>query len=514
MADQARVSYPGISDIKGCSVSNPRGVAPGVTRILARYTDGDSVEQGSLTLTFGTTSIRFDGCVPDMRTLRLEKRQYNEGIRRRGRFERTILVWDRRKQWESLSSTANINQRWRDCTVRTGSKMEPEDVVTELLGIAGETNISADGLPTGVYPEIRWDTRPFLDALRWLCDQYAVDICYEKEDKFSVAPLGSGTVPPPGPFNINPVHDFSAERGPKNIRIITSPTLYQDALHLYPVGLDVDGTWKYIYDLSYMPPAGWAGEWPTLFSNVAQQHRHLALKTVWRCFQVRNIQSLPSYQGSVTTRKQIELGDTLVEMGGTDDDKYEIPAYCFGQFWPLSDHPVNTKFGYRHHGPFTIDKTNRIVWFDYPVVKLGTVNCIEEPDMYLVTGFRIRINETGNDKLLYVRKTFDVERESGEGWLDLEHPELWNTRIQRYDDNGQATGGVVDNVSEIQAEADVYLGAHKDKWDNGTEKKDVSYAGIRDDITCTGKIQHVTYRTGHGVGSQTRCSQGCNHIPG
>ncbi len=504
-----RVDLQGVPGVVGAEINVPRGARAGVSRIRLAYASDISPAATQLTVSDGNASISFDDVIPDLRTVKHERNVFRHGKAMRSEPQWTLLVHDRRKRWENVEVYANVNERWRDCTIRTGSKKEPDVVLKDIMNVLGEQNVTVSSPPTGIYPQFKYEAKPGVDAISEACKAYAMDICYESGSKFTIHALGTGSPPPAGPYRYLQDKTCSTERGPKIIYVTCAPTLFQSYLYLEAVGMDTDGEWKRIDDLSYKPSDGWEMEWPTLMSGVDIRYRDLALRTVFRCYRVM-LQSIPLYDGEIGTIFQIELDDVLVEMRGTDEEKYEIPAFIEGSFWPHSDHPVNSGAGYRYNGPFEIDKENRMVIFDHPVFKLYSSTCVGQANIMLATSYRLRDWQN----MLYVRKQFSIERSDGSGVEDISRDELWETRVNPYSDGKLDPNQVVSNESVIQQEAQTYLNIHKQKWDGAKDQKDVVYSGINSSVSCNGVIEKVSYRVGYGLTSQTRASMNCKHLPG
>jgi hypothetical protein len=127
-------------------------------------------------------------------------------------------------------------------------------------------------------------------------------------------------------------------------------------------------------------------------------------------------------------------------------------------------------------------------------------DCIQAADLQLHTAFHLRDHETHE----WTREVFEVERDTGEGVWELEVNHLWRAMAFGYQDCDLA--GEDDNKEEVDAEAQVYLDAWKDHFDEVRDKRHVSIAGIHP-IETNGKIAQVRYRCGRGLVPITKASQ-------
>jgi hypothetical protein len=108
-----------------------------------------------------------------------------------------------------------------------------------------------------------------------------------------------------------------------------------------------------------------------------------------------------------------------------------------------------------------------------------------------------------HDTREWKRETFEVERDSGEGDWELEVPHLWRAQAMAYVNCDVAGEG--DNREDVEEEAQVYLDAWKDHFDEVKNKRHVSIAGIHP-VETNGKLAQIVYRAGRGFVPQTRVS--------
>src|SRR3972149_1401029 len=384
------VNYAGLP-VVGVDMIVPRGPRPGTCRLPL---------PGLLDLQSNSQPVRFGGCVPDLSTIRTE---YTVSDHR----EYSVLLWDRRKTWERMTVSGRHNHRLRDNTIEPSSQQPRQDLFNILLQEVGEPD--SNYLQADVYPSADWDETPVVEAFEQLCALYPAHVCRAADDSYKIYQTGQGDELPDPTILHGTVPDYrlTAERGPSRLVLACGPTWFQDKLLLNPVGLDSDGQWKSIPYLSYTPSGGWGNEHPFFFAPVDPDKRHLAARTVFRCFQV--VPGNVSGYGGVSSLWQYELDDYLVELkepGTADTPPGLQPAFVRAEYWPYGDHPYNTSECIDLPGNFTIDKENRMIVFDYPVFRLAP--CAGSPTLHLFTGFRLR-----EPNGAWVRKTFSRERVVG-----------------------------------------------------------------------------------------------------
>lgn len=466
-----------------------RGTRPAVARLRVPHTGSLAAAYGPLTFTAeDTVSLQM---VPDLATIRYE---HTPGKRR----YYTLLAYDRRAAWKRAPVEGGYNIRYRDGTIKPSTEKTVGELGSLLLQAAGET-LSSTADISGVKPQCEWrgHVSEELDAL---CEALPIHVCWKSDGSYTIEATGEGDTLNHAavPAKI-PDYTASLARGPKTIRTVCAPTWYQCRLLLEAVGLDSDGEWKLIDNLSYKPLTGWEKEWPELMTGVAQAHRHLALDTVFRCYRIA-VQPVPGSSTSVTDIHQFLLDPHKVEMGGTGDAKFLQPAAIYGEYYPWSHLFKNTGTCTPYPGSFRLDSDQRMVWFDQPVFKAG--NCIEAAVMYLETGFHL-LDEDG----IPDRYTTSIERAAGEGEKAIFRADLWQTVISNY--ASDCTSPTSTNTSSV-AEAGVYASKWAEHYDTITNIRDVPAAGVHT-VSLSGNIAQISYRVGGGLTPETRASEHYEH---
>jgi len=468
-----------------------RGTSPGVVRIRLPQDQVITAESGNLILSSDETCT-FRGCIPDMSTLRVENNN--------GRREYSVLVYDRRAQWKGSTVSGKYNVRLRDNTIEPGTEKKAGPLADIALEAAGEGHGST--ITGDIYPPGDWDAESVPDALDGLCKILPVHVCRNADDSFKVMETGYGDGLDATVASTIPDYAATIEAGPKTVEIECGKTWYDCGIELEAVGMETDGTYVPIDDLSYKPALGWDGQWPTLFSGVAPQFRSLAFLSVYRVYQIKTPQTFP-FGITLEDIGDIELDDHRCVFGV----KHQPPAVVKGVYYPYSDHYFNVAQCPINSAWFRVDKPLGAVVFDYPVWAASGFTCVRPAELQLHAGFHLRDTETGEWK----RERFTVERDTGTGKRIYKEHHLW--KAHSFDVSGCGDGTEHTNDAELTAESQFYLDAWENHWDTVKDKRQQNYAGIHP-LSLSGTIAHITMRAGRGQSPITRASEHYEHRPG
>lgn len=482
-------SFAGIPII-GLDGTIRRGTSPGVFRIRVPFDAALKADAGDLVIQSDGGTITFGSCVPDLSTIRTEFR--------RGKREYTLLVYDRRKTWAGATFTGRYNRRYRDGTIEAATKKTAGQIADLVLAAAGETPASTADLGS-IYPDCDWSDVPCDQAITQLLATVPGHLCRTKTDKYEFRKTDDGDGIDAGLPAKNPDFLANIDSGPKTVQIVCGKTWFGCALESEAVGLDTDGTWKTLTNLSYKP-TDWAVEWPTLFSGVAAGPRSwFAFPTIYRCYRVKVPQTLPFLDSGgssivLSDRDDIDLDPYRLMSGAVDP----APAYVNGEFWPYSDHPYNTANCPVVACDFEIDNVNKLVKFAQPIFKKGS--CIAAAVLKLHTSFHLRDSATGG----WYRDTYSDTRTDGYGTWSLDVPYLWRAMSATYTDCSRT--GSTDNKTALDVEANVLVAAWKAHWDAVRNKRCVAMAGLHP-VSLSGKIAQLDFRLGRGLCPSTRVCQ-------
>jgi hypothetical protein len=485
VATLQQASFNGLPLI-GVDAVIPRGTKPGRFRLRLPHDQAIAIGPGDLSITSDET-VTFAGCVPDVGTVRHEHTARN-------RREWVLTAYDRRATWPGKQVGGNYNRRYRDNTVDPEGKKTAAELADLALTAAGETPSST---APDTYPRAEWDSSSVPEALNSLSDALPLHVVRNANDTYAVAQTGTGATLQASEWQTVPDYLARVDGGPETIRVRCGPTWFQCGLELECVGLEADGEYIPLTELSYTPSGGWADEWPLFFSGVDQFSRGFAFSSVYRVYRIKVPQTLP-FDYTLYDRADILLDDSCVVFG----EKHQPEAVVVGDYYPYTDHYENTANCPFHSAGFVLDKELRAVRFDYPVWKAGS--CVECADLRLYTGFRLRDHDTKE----ILHDTFTVSRTGGSGEHIVELPFLWRARSVYA--NGCSDGTTNDNQTTLEAEARVYLDAWKDHFDKSRDKRFFPYAGTHK-IGLSGNIAEVSYRLGRGLTPKTTASEHFRH---
>lgn len=297
-------------------------------------------------------------------------------------------IEDRRWKWQfGLPLFGSFNEE-----LPSGSllrEQSPRQLAALCFEALGDAVANVDALPTEPRPRIIWDGARPVDELDRLCSQFGCAVGYDPfSDRAFLVKIGIGSAPP-NRAQKSRTDGLLIPASPDNVRILMGPTLYQVPIKLTtPVGLDVDGKYHDLDDLSYKPTSiaglpGWSGLDPKNFDAITSQyadpatgemlyHRELAKTSVWR-----------AYRFAVTTPAILvgtpDAPQSIKDMGPFPGYRLErdpltgerMPAMVRGVF--ADDRPAfqNTTAAHRYPGTVSINNELKIVTFSEPFFRYG-----------------------------------------------------------------------------------------------------------------------------------------------
>ncbi len=330
------IDYPGIKQIVGASYTRSQGIAPGVCLIeMAPQSlnpkDNDFVEieqngylkfqfdtvetnvssSGTVSTKENTTQILMQGCRPDKASLR---RSENNEIWQ-------IPIFDRRWKWKfgSFSGHWNIKKNGVIESRKEKTTRELADLCLEAMGEVDYNTKDLDELEKNkklkyrkaIRPEVHWDRIAPAQALEELVNSVGYRVCLGWDDRVSIRRAGEGALLPEDDL-MSGGFESDLPEVPDSITVVGNHTMHEAAWGMEAVGLDVDGKWKPIDHLSYLPKdehgnAGWHISSPPNFFRLEQaldeiksnsktkelivkrkkESLNLARDTVFRCYRLK-----------------------------------------------------------------------------------------------------------------------------------------------------------------------------------------------------------------------------------
>lgn len=427
---------------------------------------------------------------------------------------------DRRWKWKSLGVFSSLNSRLLDNSVRWSAvapwRRSARELFAAIFAGLGEVADVADA-PGNVYPPFEFQGETARDVLEYLCSYCSCTIVLTSNNTFKVCRLGVGAPLVPTAFksHINCVVDIGTI--PSAVGIACSPTVFQSRLLLEAVGLDTDGKIKLLNALSYKPAGGWSAESPIQFPNVSQASRHLAFQTVWRWFRVKSQAggglTIPGTKYQVDSPIQYRLLQHLAVPGSNYDTPCLLPPRVFGKHYPKTDHPRNTPEKASLTAPFKIIPEMGIVEFDYPQWTQGTGQSTSgyyEPTLYLETAYNL-MQSDGSGYVTYF-PTLDVLPATFTQAMPLPHPELWESHVVNYAQNGTKVIGFTNNAVALGVECNEYLVRARDAFLGLRQSTDMEFASLGN-VDLDGVRSQATFETGESCPPLTRIGQGTEVDP-
>jgi hypothetical protein len=328
---QGIVSYPGITNPKGCIYTQTLGVHPDRITVFCTPQLTAIPTRGNITLSYGITTAILRDCFFDDAYMVMDVEDGH-------RLALTFL--DRRERWTLADTVAGQYNTYRAGTQITARKFSLREIAEYLLEFMGEVSPDVSALSNSIYPEVRWDDIHPIKALDQLLSEWGFSIALGfGTEAVKVVQLGVGTT-----LGITDAMMASSTIDPKTrpeyIRVRFGESLMQARFKLEAVGLDTDGTWKLLNDLSYMPTS-WDKEEPNLLPNVKQAEPadtyNRAVKTVYRAYRIKafaddTLDVPDGVTGTLASITQcLPLFNRLLDAESIRDDGSQIPFRVYGK---------------------------------------------------------------------------------------------------------------------------------------------------------------------------------------
>lgn len=414
---QALATFPGVEQIDSVSSTLSLGITPGVHRLVIAPQQRFVGLQGDLTLTFGGQKVAtLKDCLVDSGSYEFNQSGYLV----------TFNILDRRWKWRYPVVSGRYNVRTGDgqkivngeganekADAITNTERTPQQLATICLKAMKEEGYDVSKLPNDARPEVLWDLDNAAEALDQLCAAAGCRVCLTLDNKVKIVRLGDGDAMPNGPIESDNLIADPPEK-PDIIAVATGPITHQADLELEAVGLDTDGEYKLLEDLSYYPGSIAKYDVPGMFNITDAASRKLALESVFRCYRVKVPATIPTHRD---TKEKIEkldqilpLGTKQVEINATT--KVRLDAIVYGVYWgefiggitnsatELTPYPSDRTADVQLYGkPFTIDADRGIVRFSDPVYRnttpTGSSVTVGAAQLRLRTSVFVRSKETG-----------------------------------------------------------------------------------------------------------------------
>lgn len=573
------LQYPGLTAFNDASATISQGISPSRITVSVPPSFGTIAEVGDMVFTDGRGSITFRDC-------KVEDLQGTADIQRQGG---TLVFLDHRWRWEFpvVSMRANIPvERLNTVPLApqpgnaTGNPdrepvpdprgTEPIDPRTKVtarnlarlcLRAMGESSFDVDAIPANYYPTVDWDATNAAQALQQLAESLGCRVVYQPvANRVVIAKQGVGKQLPDGP-KLAESPSITVKARPSRVRLLYGRTRYQMRFKLGAVGMDFDGSWRWVDDLSYRPSGGFERFGYTLTkaafdgaglslpgSRTTADAAALADKFLYSAYRIRPVsvqgggrllippfdeiaanaaRSSPLPFGFERSGREARPGNsrakridqvrllgtlnqvTIDDMGRT----VRAAAKCYGKHVPPERMKVDTTWVTTFaettdvtpvNVPFEIDEKHQLVLFTRKIFALDGSQ-VAFPELVLETACEV----TDNDTNQYIRHAHELVIPGG---LDtapatILKEDLWIEHTSLYKSNSHVYFHSRTNSDQLKPKAEFYLRGEAQKY-QADEAADRAYAGVVP-IDPDGAIQQVTWTT--GPAPTTRASRNTEH---
>ncbi len=519
---QGLVYFNGIAQIVDGSMSFTTGITPSQATLTIAPQAGFTAQVGTLTFFDGQTTVSWLDARVDT----------NSFERNSAGLVWRLAIYDRRWKWQSTGG-GNVITLYANLRDDTGeiiecTKLSPQEAAVKCLDAMGETDYDIGALPNEERPELLWDCALPAQVLEELCEQFGCRVTLCLDNKVHICKVGTGAALPDTPDIATNSLAVELPGIPDRIGVIGAPDRFQVNVLLEAVGLDRDGTYKPITDLTYITGSLANGSTPDDFDGISDiKDRALALKSVFRCYRVKFPIYVPGYtdtQGNTNARItrpwQVKLEDTQVEyvtddLGLPESQRRCKPALIYGKYWEEMDGKPGSNISSLDAAPYQSDPmldagddedatvANRtwhmgseaqlgrakdhVVVFDKPIYLTGTTY------PYLPAELRLRCACTILDEYTFSPVRTYFYRDTNAGLNTKPRYELFSDlQVYHYWDTSQEPHSVKDNTVAVKKDADYYIDGIYQEY-QCTQPQTITYNGLKY-IDLDGAIQHVHYK--------------------
>lgn len=470
MAVAATAYFAGQESGAGFSYTNAWGTRPSVVQIVAPLSFGSVGEVGDVT-------IRRPGQRDTvLRQCRMARINASRSTSQGGTV--AFLIEDRRWKWQYGGYVdGDYNVRQPD-----GTRLR-EKSVKELAGLLfdalGEKEPLLDGLPDNVYPRAEWHAAsPRQELERLTASLGCVVTLNIQQNRAEVHKIGEGADPINEPTaTVSRADAATVLPPPDGMRVVGGQALFQSVCEFREaLGIETDGSLKPIDELSYKPAGGWEQIDPTAFdaiegtfSDAADNERKLsdlAREGVYRIYRLTGVNggwSPAALQGGDYEPTGIDDIYPLlnVRLETDEETKERLPAVARGVFADLRYADKNSKPSEPYPGGYSIDPETRTITLSDPAVKYvndDDPTRIEPAELDFICAYGV-LHE-GVPVRYEKFRTADGET-YGAGELIEHHEDLVREVI---DEDAQIGFPQLDNLEEVESQADYYLDALADQF--------------------------------------------------
>lgn len=450
-----RVTY-GDLKISRADIVLTHGVAPS-------YSILDCVAEGSV-VNVGPLRVYSDGVLcATLHDCAVDYSHVTQPMVRHG-HRCKIRVADRRWRWSQKRVSGRYNVRQSNSTALAGTQRSYRELIEILLQALGESSYVIELLhPDLQGPSVVWqNARADLELAR-LVDEVGGIIYLGLDNLVHIVRNGTGPAYPPIGRERLPLIEFTPTALPKFVQVKTAPICYQSKLRLEAVGVDRSGEVVPINRLSYRPAGGWGEQVPGVYNDVKDElDRELARQTVYKWYRVKSqANGSLTLPGGVEQVSSVEcmlplLPYLVLPQIPANWSELSPPAMPFveGEFFnnDWTGLPEKGEGGYaKWDNGFELDLDRGIVKFDQYVYLPITDGEQQEAELYLECAYHARRDRISADYFCLVDVATGVEQDLAAGVVQIERPDIWLYRVQRYFYGSKVPSGVEDNEQWVSS---------------------------------------------------------------
>ncbi len=513
-------TYPGIVAVIGGTFTWGHGETPGVCILQIVPQPKAPKTIGTLTISYGNSSLVFDRC----RVVASKLRRDSSGQ------VVEVVIQDWRWEWQDRGyMNCRYNLRDADGKLVDHWEKSPQEIAKEAFKAFGQANGGVDDLPNDPRPYVDWTMENPARALSTLCESLGCRLAPKFSNRCDIVRLGKGQALPQGPqFPLIEFNEgFDPPEKPGAIMVVTGPAEFQCDLELEAVALEPDGEYVLIDDASYMPTGGWTSDATFDLDGISEaeaKNRHLAKASIYKCYRIKipaGGLTIPGYTDEtgdkVTRMDQLLILDRQCAQAEQLGRKEFLPSMVYGAFRdddnlfafsntlnepePITDldSDLAKTSTYRHGHDIDTERG---------IVRLSTrcVHVNEETDEIEPAKLRLRVAVCVRDL-----KTGGVKRHTRERKYPgnnsqipkvLRHEEIAVRVTPKYNGRSFDANGFDSNVAEVDKEADYYLDIEEQAYQT-LRPADGVYAGIVS-YSPDGVLHHIVWSWGNGGPTTTR----------
>lgn len=354
-------------------------------------------------------------------------------------------------KWHLAGIDGSYNVLRPDGSFYPGTERSPQELATLLFQSMNVPQFDVSLLPNATRPFRKWKGMLALTELKNLCYELG---CSFGHDIFTgsayIWKLGEGSFLPSGEEQTID-YGLNLAEPPDSIRAYCSPTGYQLKFKTEAVLPSKQGEWMAADDVDYAPDDGWLGHDPfdPLPGNQDKEAKALARRFLWRAWRITSLAdggfNIPTYGPVGGMADLLPLKDRLLD-DYENDGVFEKNGFLEGTI-ALDSDPAP----YRNSRPFTIidvphrlDGKRGIVFADFPLFKLDSLDQFQAADVYYTGSCRVRDSRTFAPAY-YSREVF--LNSNGTGFLPIHRPDLQRRVIAQY--NQANVTGTKDNTADL-----------------------------------------------------------------